>query len=106
MRVRPRFCRCWVFARSVRVTFDTGSFTRLSNQMSRGRQVVDRLDVDAELAADQTLGTELLVGQRQQRADAELAVELVERRRAEAPADVAPRADLVADGDSARQRAG
>ena len=48
---------------------------------------------DAELTADQPFGPELIVRERQYRADAELPVELVERRRAEAGAEVPPDAD-------------
>ena len=77
--------------------FETGSFMRLSNHVVRTVRFVDRRHVDADFTAHQTLGSELVVGQRQDRADAELAVELVERRRTEARSETAPRRDLVVD---------
>ena len=47
------------------VTFETGFFTRLSNQVVRIVRLRYGLDVHADFAADQPLGSELLVGQRQ-----------------------------------------
>ena len=70
----------------------TGFLTRLSNQLLRIDESPRRHQADANLAAVQSLGTELVVRQRQDRADAELAIQLVQRRRAEADADAAPRA--------------
>ena len=66
------------------VTFDTGSSTRLSNHVARTVRLRAGVDVDADLAADEALRAELIVGQRQHGADAELPIQLVERRRAEA----------------------
>ena len=69
------------------MTFATGLLTRLSNQVTRTVTLRARRDVDAGLAADQALRAELVVGQRHARRRPELAVQLVERRRAEAGAD-------------------
>ena len=69
-------------------------------------QVAGRLDADAGFPADETLRTELIVGEGQHGADAELPVELVERRRAEAPAEVAPDAEPAGEVVAAPRRAG
>ena len=61
------------------------------------RHIARRRDADARFPADETFGSEIFVGQREHGTDAELPVQLVERRRAKAGADVAPRADLVGD---------
>ena len=104
MRVRPRFCRCCRLVPIV--TFDTGLLTRLSYQVRPHRDVGRRRDVDAELAADQTLGAELIVRPRDDRPDRELAIQLVERRRAEPQPEVAPHAHLVGQVVQRRRRAG
>ena len=67
-------------AAPVTVTFATGFSTRLSNQMLRTAQAGGGQQADADLAILQALGPELIVGQRQDRADAELAIQLVQRR--------------------------
>ena len=67
------------------------------------RQVLDRGEVQPQLAAHQTLGAELIVGQRHQRANAELAVQLVQCRGAETGADAAPGGDPVGDVIQRRQ---
>ena len=54
------------------------------------REIANGHHADAGLAADEPLGSEQRIGQGQNRADAELAIQLVQRRRAEARADVAP----------------
>ena len=77
--------------------FETGSFIRLSNHVARTVRFVDWRHVDADLTTHQTFGSELIVGERQDRAHAELAVELVERWRAEARSDTAPRRNFLAD---------
>ena len=78
------------------VTLSTGLVTRLSNQVTRTDDVPRRRDVDARFPADQALGRELLVRPRRDRADRELAVQLGQRRRAEAGVDGAPDADAIA----------
>ena len=44
------------------VTFETGSFTRLSNQVMRAVRFLGRRDVQAEFTAHQALGPELAFG--------------------------------------------
>ena len=60
-------------------------------------EVLRRRDVHAELAAEQTLGTELRVGPRRDGADRELTIELGEGGRAEARVVGAPRRDPLGD---------
>ena len=50
------------------VTFEIGSFTRLSNQVTRAVRLLRRRDVDTDFAADEPLGSELIVGPRRDRA--------------------------------------
>ena len=59
------------------------------------RQPLERRQADAQLAAHQAFGAELVVGEREDGADAELAIELVERRGAEARPDAAERRHAV-----------
>src|SRR4029453_6835103 len=54
------------------------------------REVRSRRDPDTRLAADQPLGAELIVGERQHRAHTELPVQLVERGGAETPPEISP----------------
>ena len=93
MRVRPRFWRCCVLVAIGDVRHRI--LHAVVEPRGAHREVLDRRHVHAQLATDQPLGPELIVGQRQDGADAELAIQLVERRRAEARAEAAPRRHLV-----------
>src|SRR4029077_14073207 len=60
-------------------------------------QIAHWRKTDAGFAPNQTLGPQLIVGEREYGADPELAIQLVERRRAKSLADIAPRAEPVRD---------
>ena len=59
------------------------------------RDVAHRIDVDAQIAADEALRTELVVRQREHRANRELPIQLVERRRAETGTEITPDAHPI-----------
>ena len=82
MFVLPRFGSCRVVPAVLTVTFAIGLFTRLLNHVPR--TVTGRVGATLMPAstAGQPLGPSVLVGQRQDGADAERAVQLLERRRA------------------------
>src|SRR5205823_164985 len=58
-------------------------------------EAVDRRDADARFHTGEAFGGEIFVGGRQNGADAELPIQLVQRRRAEPAADAAPHAYFV-----------
>ena len=103
IRVLPRFCFCAAAAGPRRsrirlagiVTFETGSSTRLSNQVRRAVTLRAGATLTPSFAADQPLGAELVVGTRRDRADRELAIQLGQRRRAESGVGRAPRGDAI-----------
>ena len=92
-RVRPRFWRCCVTLAptSTVVTLDTGFLTRLSNQVRRTQTVVHGATLTPPSPPTRRSGPSSIVGEREDRADAELAVQLVERRRAEPGSRCRPR---------------
>src|SRR5688572_24588657 len=66
------------------------------------RRITCRLDPDACLTAEEPLGAEVLIRERAHETDTELAIELVQRRRAESITDIAP--DRHAIGDAIERR--
>ena len=97
MRVRPRFWRC-----CVTLAPDDGQgdvrHRILDPVVVPGRahaEVASRGKPDSSLAADEALRSELVVGERQHGANAELPVQLVQRRGAESPAEISPHAHPV-----------
>jgi hypothetical protein len=50
-----------------------------------------------QLRRREAFGTEIVIGERQRRADAELPIQLVQRRSAEAPADVSPDVESIGE---------
>ena len=106
MFVLPRFWRCRTVPAALVVTLAIGSCDAVVEDRSADGHAIGRRNADARLDAGQPLGPEVLVGEGQDGAHPELAIELVQRRRAEAAADAAPHADAIARAIQAPRRAG